>query len=218
MGDSVMRLPCVARRESDVMTTKLKSLLLFPAFSLLASLCLAESWKLESNTTKGESGPVAVTTLSVSEEDHGEQVTLRVSCRADGLVSAGLRLSKPVEREDVMETSTARYASVIIHFQKEREAKAVLRSTLGDKWLQFDDASTPDDPEAEALSSERWSVERLVRQLGSHRKVTFRVSIEDSQDFQEGFNITGFRELAAPLAKQCPEFGEWLSATVVRGR
>jgi hypothetical protein len=194
------------------MTNKLKSLLLSPAVSLLASLCLAEPWKLESNTTKGESGPVAVTTLSVSEEDHGEQVTLRVSCRADGLVSAGLRLSKAVEREDVMETSTAKYASVVIHFQKEREEKVVLRSTLGDKWLQFDDSSPrPDDPEAESLSSERWSVERLVRQLGSHRKVTFRVSIEDSQDFQEGFNMTGFKELAAPLAKQCPELGEWLS-------
>jgi hypothetical protein len=55
------------------MTTKPTSLLLFPAFSLLASLCLAEPWKLETNTTKGEGDSVAVTTLSVSEQDHGEQ-------------------------------------------------------------------------------------------------------------------------------------------------
>jgi hypothetical protein len=183
--------------------------LLLPAFSLLASLCLAEPWRLESNTTTGESGPVAITTLTVSERDHGEQVDLRISCRADGLVSAGLRVSKPVEREDVTETSTARYASVLIRFPKERETKILLRASLSDKWLQFDDSSTRPDPEAEPLSMERWSVERLVRQLVSHRKVTFRVSIEGSQDFQEGFNITGFKELAEPLAKQCPSLGEW---------
>jgi hypothetical protein len=193
------------------MTNKLRSLLLLPIFSLLASLCLAEPWRLESNTTTRESGPVAITTLTVSERDHGEQVDLRVSCRADGLVSAGLRLSKPVEREDVTETATARYASVLIRFPKEHETRILLRASLSDKWLQFNESSAhPDDPEAESLSSERWSVEKLVRQLASHRKVTFRVSIEGSQDFQEGFDITGFKELAAPLAKQCPSLGEWI--------
>jgi hypothetical protein len=193
------------------MTNKLRSPFLLPAFSFLASLCLAEPWQLETNSTKGESRSVAVTTLTVSERDHGEQVDLRVSCRADGLVSAGLRLSKAIEAEDVIQTSAARYASILIHFPKERETRVILRASLGDRWLQFDDSSPrSDDPEAESLSSELWSVEKLVRQLASHDKITLRVSIEDSQDFQEGFKISGFKDLAAPLAKQCPNLGEWI--------
>ncbi len=199
------------RRKSEVMTIRLRFLLPLSAFSFLASLCIAEPWELQTNPMKGEGKTVAVTTLTVSEKDHGEQVDLQVSCRADGLVSAGLRLSKAIEAEDVIQTPVARYASILIHFPKERETRVILRASLGDRWLQFDDSSPrPADPEAESLSSELWSVERLIRQLASHDRITLRVSIEDSQDFQEGFKISGFRNLAAPLAKQCPNLGEWI--------
>jgi len=179
---------------------------------MAASLSLAKGWQVEKSIAKGEGGSVAATTLTVSAKDHGEKVTLRVSCRADGLVSAGLVLSKPTETEDVSETSIARYAQVFIDFPGERKTKILLRSSLSDKHLQFDHSSTPsEDPEADLLGAERWSVEKLVRRLAFSNRVTFRVSIDGSQDFQESFNIAGFKELAAPLAKQCPKLGEWIS-------
>jgi hypothetical protein len=193
------------------MTVKPKSLFLALGLLMVTDLALAERWQLEKSMVSVKDASVAVTTLTVAEEDHGEQVALRVSCRADGAVSAGLRLSKPVEREDIYETSKGRYASVLVRFPKERETKVLLRSSLADKWLQFDDASTSlGDPEVEPLGLELWSVERLVRRLASSSRVTFRVSIEDSQDFQEGFNITGFTEMATPLIKECPKLSEWL--------
>lgn len=185
---------------------------LVPPLLMMTSIGLAKSWQLEKTTTNTEKGPVDITMLTVTERDHGEDVALRVGCRADGVVSASLRLSKPTESEDVIATATARYVPVLIDFPRERPTRIFLRSTLGDRLLHFDDPSTQmADPENELLDLERWTVEKLVRRLASSSKITFGVSIDGSQDFQESFNIAGFRELAAPLANQCPKLGEWLS-------